>query len=283
MEHDLLAARFEENRTRLHAVAVRMLGSPAEADDAVQEAWLRLSRSDAAEIDNLGGWLTTVVARICLDVLRARRPQRELPLEADDADTEADPEREVLLADAIGPALSVVLDVLAPSERVAFVLHDVFAMPFDEIAGIVGRSPAAVRQLASRARRRVQGAASVADDHGRRRRVVDAFLAAARAGDFATLLELLDPEVVLRADATAARLGGITGELRGRERVVGLAGRARGASAAQVDGLPVVVWAPGGVVRVIIELTITADEKIAELRYTADPERILAMRPELTA
>src|SRR5712692_8246147 len=194
-EHDWLAERFEEHRTHLRAVAYRMLGSPTEADDAVQEAWLRLSRSDTTGVENLGGWLTTVVARVCLNMLRSRQSRREEPLDAHASEpivsrgAGIDPEREALLADSVGLALLVVLETLAPAERVAFVLHDMFDLPFDEIAPIVGRSPIAARQLASRARRRVQGPARVTEpDRTRQREVVDAFLAASRGGDFDALL-----------------------------------------------------------------------------------------------
>src|SRR5512132_2658448 len=206
-ERDFLAQRFEAQRTRLRAVAYRMLGSLSEADDAVQEAWLRLSRSDAQAIENLDGWLTTVVARVSLNMLRARKTRREEPLEGqlpepilDRADG-INPEHEALLADSVGLALLVVLDTLTPPERLAFVLHDMFAVPFEEIATILGRSETATRQLASRARRRVRGATPRTDaDLHEQRRVVDAFLAASRAGDFDALLEVLDPDVVFRAD-----------------------------------------------------------------------------------
>jgi RNA polymerase sigma-70 factor (ECF subfamily) len=206
---DLIAERFEDHRAHLRAVAYRMLGSASEADDAVQEAWLRLSRSDAAAVDNLGGWLTTVVGRVCLDMLRARRARREdyvgtwlpEPLVVAD-DPGGDPAEQALLADSVGLALLVVLEALTPAERLAFVLHDMFAVPFDEIAPIVGRSSEATRQLASRARRRVRGGAPAPDaDLAQQRRAVAAFLAAARAGDFEALLEVLDPEVVFRVDA----------------------------------------------------------------------------------
>src|SRR5437870_5514180 len=222
---DWLAERFEESRAHLRAVAYRMLGSGSEADDAVQEAWLRVSRSDPSDVENLGGWLTTIVARLCLDMLRSRTARREEPLDADvlgpvvGREDSTDPEREALLADAVGPALLVVLETLAPSERVAFVLHDMFDLPFDEIAPIVGRTPAAARQLASRARRRVQGAAAVPDaDLTRQRAVVDAFLAASRGGDFDALLAVLDPDVVLRADGTAVQAGA-SKEVRGAAAV----------------------------------------------------------------
>ncbi len=213
-ERDWLAERFQAQAPRLRAVAYRLLGSASEADDAVQEAWLHLSRADPSAIDNLGGWLTTVVARVCLDLLRARRSRREDPvgvhlpdpiLSHQDA---LGPEEQALLAEGVGLALLVVLDTLAPAERLAFVLHDMFAIPFQEIAPIVGRSPVAARQLASRARRRVQGAAAVPDaDLARQRAVVDAFFAAARGGDFAALVARLDPDVVVRADAGAVPLG----------------------------------------------------------------------------
>jgi RNA polymerase sigma-70 factor (ECF subfamily) len=207
-EQDWLADRFEEHRAHLRAVAYRMLGSLAEADDAVQDTWLRLSRSGASEVENLGGWLTTVVARVCLNILRTRNARREesLGVHLPDPVIKA-PEEEVLLADSVGLALLVVLDTLAPAERLAFVLHDMFQLPFEEIAPMVGRSPAAARQLASRARRRIKGAAvPVPDaDLARQRRVVDAFFQAARGGDFDALVALLDPDVVLRSDAGARR------------------------------------------------------------------------------
>src|SRR5262245_52581549 len=202
-QRDRLGERFEQNRPHLRAVAYRMLGSLSEADDAVQEAWLRLSRSDTSEVENLGGWLTTVVARVCLDMLRSRKSRREEPLGVHVPDPVVssedgiDPEHEALLADSVGLALLVVLDTLNPAERLAFVLHDMFAVPFNEIAPLVGRSPTAARQLASRARRRVRGSAPVPDpDLARQREVVDAFLAASRGGDFDALLAVLDPDVV---------------------------------------------------------------------------------------
>src|SRR5437870_3106431 len=225
MDHDWLAERFEEKRGHLRAVAYRMLGSLSEADDAVQEAWLRLSRSDASEIENLGGWLTTVVARVCLDALRSRKSRREEPLGAHLPDPivtregRIDPEQEALLADSVGLALLVVLETLAPAERLAFVLHEMFDVPFEEIAAIVGRSPVAARQLASRARRRVRGVTAVPDvDLVHQREVVDAFLAAARGGDFNALLAVLDPDVVLHADGGAAAPGA-TREVRGARLV----------------------------------------------------------------
>src|SRR5438552_4192495 len=224
--HEWLAEQFEAHRSHLRAAAYRMLGSLSEADDAVQEAWLRLSRSDTSAVKNLGGWLTTVVARVCLDLLRARKARREVPLGArvpDPIVSRRDgvgPEHEALLADSVGLALLVVLETLAPAERLAFVLHDMFAVPFDEIAAIVGRSPTAARQLASRARRRVRGAAPVPDaDLTRQREVVDAFLAAARGGDFDALLAVLDPDVVMRIDRGPLPVGA-SREIRATAAVV---------------------------------------------------------------
>jgi len=279
-EQDWLAERFENNRTRLRAVAYRMLGSPSEADDAVQEAWLRLSRSGANGVENLGGWLTTVVARVCLDMLRSRKSRREEPLPARLSEPivgheeGTDPEREVLLADSVGSALLVVLQTLAPAERVAFVLHDMFAVPFDEIAPIVGRSPAAARQLASRARRRVQGSSTVPDaDGNRKREIVNAFLAASRGGDFGALLAVLDPDVVLRVDRAAAKVGAPS-EVRGAAAVAEtFSGRARAAQPALVNGLPGLVWAPGGRPRMIFGFTI-AGGRIVAIDLIADRERI---------
>src|SRR6266480_3480972 len=213
-DNDWMVERFEEHRGHLRAVAYRMLGSLSEADDAVQESWLRLSRADTSDVANLGGWLTTVVARVCLDMLRSRKARSEESLgphvlePAVGQEDRSHPEQETLLADSVGLALLVVLETLAPPERVAFVLHDMFDLPFDEIAPIVARTPAAARQLASRARRRVRGAATVPDaDRTRQREVVEAFLAASRGGDFDALLAVLDPDVVLRADPAAARMG----------------------------------------------------------------------------
>ncbi len=224
-EQKLLAEQFEAHRRRLRAVAYRMLGSVPEADDAVQEAWLRISRADTSDVDNLGGWLTTVVARVCLNMLRARARRHEefvdgrVPEPILDRADGMDPEHEALLGDSIGLALLVVLETLAPAERVAFVLHDVFALPFEEIAPVVGRSPTATRQLASRARRRVRGVAPEPDrDLQEQRAVVDAFIAAVRAGDFEGLLAVLDPDVVLRADG-GDRWVGATREIRGAQTV----------------------------------------------------------------
>jgi len=284
-EQEWLAERFEANRPHLRAVAYRMLGSLSEADDALQESWLRLSRSRTDEVQNLGGWLTTVVGRVCLDMLRSRKSRREEPLapfgaEPPNPDQVAgtDPEQEVMMADSVGLALLVVLETLAPAERLAFVLHDLFSLPFEQIAPIIGRSPAAARQLASRARRRVKGAAAVPDaDLARRRQVVDAFLAASRGGDFGALLALLDPEVVFRADAAAVKTGA-SPLLRGAQAVAGtFAGRARAAQPAMIDGAPGLLWSVGGRPKVAFGFTIV-DGKIAGIELVADPDRLAAMK-----
>jgi RNA polymerase sigma factor (sigma-70 family) len=279
-DRDFLARRFEEHRGRLQAVAYRMLGSLSDAEDAVQEAWLRLSRSDPGGIENLGGWLTTVVARVSLDLLRSRESRREDSLDASGpapapARAGGDPEQEALLADSVGLALLVVLENLDPAERLAFVLHDMFAVPFDEIAPIVGRSPTAARQLASRARRRVQGARPAGDaDLTRQREVVDAFLAASRAGDFDALLAVLDPEVVLRADGTAMR-SGTPVEIRGAASVARRAvrGGARAAQVALVDGAVGVIVAPRGRLQMVLRFTLTG-RKIVEIEAVGDPDRV---------
>src|SRR5438309_6840979 len=272
--------RFEENRSHLRAVAYRMLGSLDEADDAVQEAWLRLSRADTSRVDNLRGWLTTVVARVCLDMLRSRKSRREEPLGAELPEPVPGPEHEVMLADSVGLALLVVLETLAPAERVAFVLHDMFDLPFDQIAPIVGRSPAAARQLASRGRRRVRGAGSAGDsDRARRTEVVEAFLAASRRGDFQALLALLDPDVVVRADPTAVEVGA-SPEVTGAAAVAEtFSGRARAAQPALVDGEAGLVWTVGGRPRVVFGFTIS-DGKITAIELLADPDRLRQM--ELT-
>jgi RNA polymerase sigma factor (sigma-70 family) len=280
VDRDWLAERFEGHRGHLRTVAYRMLGSASEADDAVQEAWLRLDRADTSDVQNLGGWLTTVVARVCLDMLRARRSRREEPHGARPPEPTLgdeggiDPEREALLADSIGPALLVVLDTLAPAERLAFVLHDMFAVPFDEIAAILGRSPDAAKMLASRARRRVQGSAPAPDaDLARQRAVVDAFLAAARGGDFEALLAVLDPDVVVRADRAAVRAGA-SREVRGAVAVAGtFSGRARFTRPALVNGAAGAVWAPGGRPRVVFGFTITGG-KVVGIELLADSERL---------
>jgi len=286
-DHDLLAERFEANRTELRAVAYRMLGSASEADDAVQEAWLRLSRADGSDIANLGGWLTTVVARVCLDMLRSRTSRREEPLApglhepiARDEDG-LDPEHAAVVADSVGLAMLVVLDTLPPAERVAFVLHDMFAVPFDEIAPIVGRSSDATRQLASRARRRVQGAsADPVADRARQREVVEAFLAAARDGRFEALLALLDPDVVVRADRAAVQAGA-SEEVRGADAVAGtFSGRARAARPALVGGAVGLVWTQQGQARMVFDFTI-ADGKVVEIELIADPERIRELEPTI--
>jgi RNA polymerase sigma factor (sigma-70 family) len=286
-EREFLAEQFEEHRPHLRAVAYRMLGSTAEADDAVQEAWLRLSRSDAGEIDNLGGWLTTVVARVCLNALRARRTHGEEPLGPHvpdpviDAADGSSPEHEALLADSVGLALLVVLETLPPAERLAFVLHDMFGVPFDEIAPIVDRSPEAARQLASRARRRVRGAAPQPDpDRARQREVVEAFFAASRDGDFEALVAVLDPDVVLHADGGVLRPDA-TVVVRGAEtvarRALMFSRMAPHTRPALVNGTPgVVVIPPDGKVFSIMAFTV-ADGKIVEIDALVDPERLAAV------
>ncbi|MGN6609108.1 MAG: sigma-70 family RNA polymerase sigma factor [Jatrophihabitans sp.] len=277
---DAITERFEAERDRLHAVARQLLGSAADADDVVQEAWLRLHRTDAGEIDNLSAWLTTVVSRLCLDQLRRRAARREDPLDeapprADD--TGPDPEREALLGDAVGPALVVLLDSLRPVERLSFVLHDVFAVPFDEIAEIVGRSPDAVRQLTSRARRRVQGRRPDGSiDVARQQRVVKAFLEASRHGRFDDLLAVLAPDVVVRADAVAAAMGAEV-EIRTAQAVAtAYNGRAKALRLALLDGVPGGVWAVAGEVKVAFEFTVV-DDRITELVLVADPERLATL------
>lgn len=282
-EHEWWARQFEENRGHLRAVAYRILGSVSEAEDAVQEAWLRLSRSDAAAIENLGGWLTTVVARVCLDTLRSRSSRREDALDERASEAAAnrqgmsDPEQEALLADSVGLALLVVLDRLTPAERIAFVLHDMFDVSFDEIASIVGRSPSAARQLASRARRRVQGAGTPPQaDLNRQRQVVDAFLTALRGGDFEGLMAVLDPEVVVRIDEAAARPGAPR-EIRGAKAwakgAVAFSQLARSLQPMLVDGTVGLVWAPGGRLSRVLRFTITSG-KIVDADIIADPARL---------
>jgi RNA polymerase sigma-70 factor (ECF subfamily) len=285
-ERDVLTRQFEHNRTRLRAVAYRMLGSITEADDAVQEAWLRLNRSGSDDVENLSGWLTTVVARICLDILRTRKSRREEPLDFHVPDPivtredATDPEREALLADSVGLALLVVLQMLTPAERLAFVLHDMFAVPFDEIAPIVNRSPDAAKQLASRARRRVQGAATVPDaDPARQRQVVNAFLAAARGGDFDALVAVLDPDVVLRADTGDSPIGTST-VVRGAAQVAGgaltFARLAPLARPALVNGGPGAVTVQNGVALSVVGFTIVGG-RIVEIDILADPARIAGL------
>jgi RNA polymerase sigma factor (sigma-70 family) len=277
-ERDQLARRFEADRARLRAVAYRMLGSFSEAEDAVQEAWLRLERSDAAAIDNLSGWLTTVVGRVCLDMLRARKTRREEPLGAHLPDPEVsygdDPEADALRSDSVGLALLVVLDTLSPAERLAFVLHDLFAVPFEEVATIVGRSPDATKMLASRARRRVQAAAPVPDaDVSRQRQVVDAFLAAARGGEFDALVAVLDPDVVLRAEA-GGPLTVTTGAAAVARRAMMFAQLAASARPVLINGEPGVLAAtPDGRPIAIMAFTVTAG-RIIGINSIADPERL---------
>ena len=278
-EREYLAERFEEHRTHLRSVAYRMLGSLGEVDDAVQEAWLRLSRTDAAGIDNLGGWLTTVVARVCLDMLRSRQSRREDPITPDAPEPVAtgtrgsSPEQEALLADSVGLALLVVLDRLAPAERLAFVLHDMFAMPFEEIAPIVGRSTEATRQLASRARRRVRGGAALAPDLVRQREVVDTFMAAVRAGDFEGLLAVLDPDLVVRADMPGAPPSEIRGAAVWAKGAVSYGHLARLTTPALVNGTVGVVVAPHGRLVRALRFTI-ADGKITEIEIIGNPARL---------
>jgi RNA polymerase sigma factor (sigma-70 family) len=281
-ENELLADRFEANRSHLRAVAYRMLGSVSEADDAVQESWLRVSRAGDADVENLRGWLTTIVARVCLDMLRSRKSRREEPLGPHvpepivSREDGVDPEHEALLADSMGLALLVVLQTLSPPERLAFVLHDMFSVPFDEIAPIVGRSPAAARQLASRARRRVRGAAAEPDeDLARQREVVNAFLAAAREGDFEGLLAVLDPDVVFRIDGGARP--GASREIRGAANVVRRARLyshlAEFARPALVNGAAGVVVAPGGRPFAVIGITV-AGGRIVEIDLLSDRARL---------
>jgi RNA polymerase sigma factor (sigma-70 family) len=286
-DNDWLADRFEEHRTHLRAVAYRMLGSLSDADDAVQDTWLRLGRSGAAEVENLGAWLTTIVARVCLNMLRARNLRRERSLAVHLPDPvisppgDLEPEEEALLADSVGLALQVVLDTLAPAERLAFVLHDMFELPFEEIAPIVGRTPAAARQLASRARRRVSGADVPAPDRDvtRQREVVDAFFSAARGGDFDALVAVLDPEVVLRIDAGAGRATGSL-LLRGAAAVAGQALTGLAGVLRRAELRPALVNGAAGVLVMLRERPVTvigftvAAGKIAEIDAIADPERV---------
>jgi RNA polymerase sigma-70 factor (ECF subfamily) len=283
MDEKYLAERFEADRPHLRQVAYRMLGSLAEAEDAVQESWLRLTRVDVGNVGNLTGWLTTVVARIALDMLRRRKARREDPADphAAEAVSDADPGAERELADAIGVAMLVVLEALQPAERIAFVLHDMFDLPFDDIAPIVGRSTDATRQLASRARRRVQGAPK--EEARADRKVVEAFLAAARQGDFEALLGLLDPQVVMRGDAAAIRMGGPR-QLSGSAAVAkAFQGRAQEARFILVDGAAGVAVAPSGRLLLVLDVTIQ-NGKIAAITAIADPDRLakfhFALPPE---
>jgi RNA polymerase sigma-70 factor (ECF subfamily) len=301
-----LSVQFESNRQRLQAVAYRMLGSLTEAEDAVQETWIRLNRSDAESIENLGGWLTTVLSRVCLGVLRSRAGRQEEPLDPDRTEAEAElgtdggdatgvhgagPEEQAILADTMGPALLLVLETLTPSERLAFVLHDLFAVPFEDIAPIVGRSPAAARQLASRARRRVQGSGEIySADRRREREVVEAFLAASRLGDFDALVALLDPDAVLRADRRAVRSAEanrdrgapmLAPEIRGASAVATtLMGRAMGAELALIDGTPGAVWRMSGQPRAIFAFQVIAGT-ITEIEIVTEPSVVAALPVEV--
>jgi RNA polymerase sigma factor (sigma-70 family) len=292
LEKDWLTARFDENRAHLRAVAYRMLGSGGEAEDAVQEAWLKVSRSETRAVENLGGWLTTVVARICLDMLRTRRARREEPLSsAADMPSGSNPEADVGLADAIGPALLVVLDMLSPPERVAFVLHDMFDLSFEEIAPIVDRTPAAARQLASRARRSLRGAAAApAADVGRQRELVNSFLAASRDGDFERLVAVLSRDVVMRADELAVRTAAanrrrgapdLTPEVRGAAEVADVfKGRARTALPALIDGKAGAVWMMAG--RVLSAFLFTIERgKITGIELLMDPARLAELEVKI--
>lgn len=294
-EEQWLVKAFEERRMHMQSVAQRMLGSDAEAEDAVQEAWIRVSRAGADDVSNLGGWLTTVVSRVCLDMLRSRKARRttELPERATEtvatSERGSDPEREAIVADAIGPALLVVLNLLSPGERLAFVLHDLFAMPFDEIAPIIGRSIVATRQLASRARRRVQGGTfALEEDRSRQREVVAAFLAASQNGEFDQLLAMLDPSVVLRADGAAVAMAAasqswdtLKPETPGAKAVATrFSGHAKAARLAFLDGEAGAAWVAGGKARVAFAFTVV-DCKIIEIELIADPETLTSMELEL--
>lgn len=282
-DDEILARRFEEHRTHLRAVAYRMLGSLTEADDAVQEAWLRLGRTDTSGVENLGGWLTTVTGRVCLDMLRSRKSRREDPLDVHVPDPViselrgADPEQEALITDSVGLAMLVVLDALAPAERLAFVLHDMFSVPFDEIAPVVDRTPAAARQLASRARRRVQDAGPAPDpDVARQREVVEAFVAASRGGDFEALVALLDPDITLRVDGGVVARN-LSKVVRGAQSVAGQAllyqRFAPLARLVLVNGTVGTLTAPEGEARSVMSFTV-ADGRVVRIDILADPERL---------
>ena len=285
VDQEQLAAAFEDQRTHLRAVAYRMLGSVHEADDAVQEAWLRLSRSDVSEVQNLAAWLTTVVSRICLDQLRSRGSRREDALPEHDADTdladaEADPAHDAVLADQVGTALQVVLDTLSPAERLAFVLHDLFAVPFDEVGSVMGRSSAAVRQLASRGRRRVQSGddeqTTAPAERRTQREVVQAFLLASRDGDLQGLLDVLDPDAVARADAAAVAMGAQP-MVSGIEAVAqNFNGRAQAARLVDIDGYAGLAWSPAGQLKVAFGFVLT-DGRISEIELIADPEVLASL------
>ena len=289
-QHSWVTERFEENRPRLRGVAYRLLGSLTEAEDAVQEAWLRLNGVDSATIENLGGWLTTVVSRVCLDMLRGRTSRREEPIGAQVTEPTvvrgqgADPEGEALLADSVGVALLVVLDTLTPAERLVFVLHDLFAVPFEEIGAIVGRSPAAAKQLASRARRRVRGSTAPSDaSRDRQREVVEAFLRATRDGDLEGLLAVLDPDAVIRIDGAARIAGGAADaadtprELRGAStwarQLIAMSRGQRFVQPAVINGSVGLILAPGGKLSRVLAFTFT-NGKIARLEVIGDPTHL---------
>lgn len=284
--HEGLAERFEEHRGHLAAVAYRMLGSRADADDALQEAWMRLNRADATQVENMGGWLTTIVSRVCLNMLKSRATRSEGPMAEYDTETvgsdpdSAGPEHEAVRADSVGVAMLVVLETLTPAERLAFVLHDLFAMPFDEIASILDRTPAATRKLASRARRRVQGRdVSGPIDSVRQREVVDAFLTASRGGDFDALLAVLDPDVLVRADATAVRTGAEP-QVAGAHQVARtFSGRARAARPAIIDGEPGLVWLQQGEPRIVFQFAISG-ARIVRIDLVSDPDRLATLEVE---
>jgi len=288
-DREWITGRFAEHRGHLRAVAFRMLGSAAEADDAVQEAWIKIDRADSRDLDTPRGWLTTVVARVCLDMLRARKARPHVPLEAgDDAIAPGAVDAELALADALGPALQVVLDTLVPAERVAFVLHDLFDLPFDVIGPILDRSPIAARQLASRARRRIRGPAAATSDAEARRELVGAFLAASRDGDFEALVALLSPGVVLRADELAVRMAGardgapdLAAEVRGAPAVANaFKGRARAAKPAIIDGEPGAVWLMGGHVRAAF-LFVLDGNQVVELDIVTEPSELAELEIEI--
>jgi len=283
-EENFLAEQFKANRSHLKSVAYRMLGSMSEAEDAVQETWLRLSRTEASDIRNMGGWLTTVISRVALDMLRARKSRREDPLGpsvAEPSISQTDPggfEHEAMMADSVGLAMLVVLQQLTPAERIAFVLHDMFDLPFDDIAPIVDRTPEAARQLASRARRRVQGKPSPDEaELASNRSIVAAFLNASRTGDLRGLLAVLDPNVVMRADVAAMNLGAISPDIRGSDAVAqAFAGRARNAEVGLIDGAIGVIIAPEGKLRLVLQVVIR-DRRIAEIRSVADKDTLAEM------
>src|SRR5262245_47705641 len=293
-ESDWLASKFQENRSQLRAVAYRILGSNGEVDDAVQEAWVRLTRSDVNSVENLGGWLTTVVARVCLDMLRSRKSRKEeslenQQLEAPETSSLANPVEEAMLADSVGSALLIVLRTLTPAERVAFVLHDLFDLPFEEIAPIVGRSETAARQLASRARRRVRGGQEGREDEDKKREIVAAFLAASREGNFNTLLQLLDPEILLTADDVAVKTAEVNrakgappfeNEMRGATVVAEIfKGRALGAQLALINGSVGTTWIGGGKPRVAFVFSIE-NGRIQAIDVVMDPEDLKEMDVE---